>query len=818
MKTKNLLKKAFLLLALMGGATSAWADVTYYTPEADEVIILNDVYNSDATNAGYSNHTAIQWGGTVSFSDKTCGDPANAGAATSSSVKACSVKGNGKGKNLDVIVTGVTGIIVYHESHGSRYIQVKNGDTVVKNGNTSTYYTEVTGLDGSTDYTLRVKGTGSGTDDQDLYVYAIKLIKYGASKTPSDLTITSGTTLLLEKNATSTITHTTSSTGAITYISADGAVATVTNAGVITAKGGGKTKITVSQASDETYAAGSKVVDVNVPYDNPEAADTYTLSYPELSFSNDAKTKHYFTNGFTITTNAEDGMQYAGIESNTGIKYSHVRTYTINTPSNVTATYLEIKARNNYPTGGTAANWGKVLGTDYSEEALPFSDEEPQTKYFQIASPAAGADLSFSPGGNQWQGYITVHTNAWVAATGVEINKTSTSIGVGRTETLTATLAPATASNQNVSWTSSNTSVATVANGVVTAVAAGSATITATTDDGSFTATCDVTVVLPIVTLPTGSRSGYSCTGSTSTYSRTGHPFNGQSVYSISLNGTITLTIPSTTQISKIQVLGTSDDNSNTSTITITGANSENASGTFVNRNSTSLSQLDFTPTTQTTTYTINSANKASVVQIAIYGTEYATGTITPAGWASFSSTLPLDLSTLTATSGATAYYASASDGSSVTLTETTAKVPANTGLMIKGEPNVEFTIATTSDETTAIDGNLLKATDGSEIDASPASGAGTYHYVFGYESSSVYGFYNLAEATTVPAGKAYLEITKLAQGARSLRISLGGITEVENVEAAPVATVKNGTYLENGKIAIYKNGMKFSATGARIK
>ena len=193
-------------------------------------------------------------------------------------------------------------------------------------------------------------------------------------------------------------------------------------------------------------------------------------------------------------------------------------------------------------------------------------------------------------------------------------------------------------------------------------------------------------------------------------------------------------------------------------------------------------------------------------------------GTITPAGWASFSSSYPLDLSTI---SGGTAYYASASDGSSVTLTETTAKVPANTGLMIKGEPNAEFTIATTSDETTAIDGNLLKATDGTEIAASPASGAGTYHYVFGYkkpaEEVTEYGFYNLAAATTVPAGKAYLEIT--SNGARALRISLGGITEVENVEASPVATVKkNGAYLENGKIAIYKNGMKFNANGQLIK
>ncbi|MBR3409390.1 MAG: Ig-like domain-containing protein, partial [Candidatus Methanomethylophilaceae archaeon] len=40
----------------------------------------------------------------------------------------------------------------------------------------------------------------------------------------------------------------------------------------------------------------------------------------------------------------------------------------------------------------------------------------------------------------------------------------------------------------------SNSKVATVSNGVVKAVAAGNATITVTTEDGSHTATCELTV------------------------------------------------------------------------------------------------------------------------------------------------------------------------------------------------------------------------------------------------------------------------------------------------------------------------------------
>ena len=86
-------------------------------------------------------------------------------------------------------------------------------------------------------------------------------------------------------------------------------------------------------------------------------------------------------------------------------------------------------------------------------------------------------------------------TFAPIAVTGVTLNKNAATIGIDETETLIATVAPANALNKAVTWSSSNTSVATVADGMVTGVAEGSATITVTTTDGSFTATCGVSVV-----------------------------------------------------------------------------------------------------------------------------------------------------------------------------------------------------------------------------------------------------------------------------------------------------------------------------------
>ena len=85
-----------------------------------------------------------------------------------------------------------------------------------------------------------------------------------------------------------------------------------------------------------------------------------------------------------------------------------------------------------------------------------------------------------------------------VAVTGVTLNQNEAQMTVGgETLTLTATVNPEGATDKSVTWSTSDANVATVDNGVVTAVAAGTATITVTTTDGSFTATCAVTVAAP---------------------------------------------------------------------------------------------------------------------------------------------------------------------------------------------------------------------------------------------------------------------------------------------------------------------------------
>ncbi|MBR5175165.1 MAG: Ig-like domain-containing protein [Bacteroidales bacterium] len=81
-----------------------------------------------------------------------------------------------------------------------------------------------------------------------------------------------------------------------------------------------------------------------------------------------------------------------------------------------------------------------------------------------------------------------------VSVTAISLDKTTLELAEGAEETLKATITPADATNQVVTWSTSDHNVANVSDGKVTAVKAGEATITVTTSDGGKTATCKVTV------------------------------------------------------------------------------------------------------------------------------------------------------------------------------------------------------------------------------------------------------------------------------------------------------------------------------------
>ncbi|MEM1084297.1 MAG: Ig-like domain-containing protein [Verrucomicrobiota bacterium] len=82
-----------------------------------------------------------------------------------------------------------------------------------------------------------------------------------------------------------------------------------------------------------------------------------------------------------------------------------------------------------------------------------------------------------------------------VAVTGVTVAPETASVDLGNTTALTATVAPADATNQFVTWSSGDPALASVSStGVVTPLSPGEVTITATTADGGFTDAAVVTI------------------------------------------------------------------------------------------------------------------------------------------------------------------------------------------------------------------------------------------------------------------------------------------------------------------------------------
>lgn len=113
------------------------------------------------------------------------------------------------------------------------------------------------------------------------------------------------------------------------------------------------------------------------------------------------------------------------------------------------------------------------------------------------------------------------------AVTSVALDKSTLSINVGKTSTLTPTVKPSSASIKTVSWSSSDNDIATVSpTGVVTAKAPGYATITVTTKDNEKTDICRVLVIQPVSSVKLNKTSATMEMGDTYTLKATVKPSN----------------------------------------------------------------------------------------------------------------------------------------------------------------------------------------------------------------------------------------------------------------------------------------------------
>ena len=160
--------------------------------------------------------------------------------------------------------------------------------------------------------------------------------------------------------------------------------------------------------------------------------------------------------------------------------------------------------------GGSATLTATVKPDDASNKQVTWESDkvavatvDENGKVTAVKAGTAVITVTTKDGGKTAKCTVTVKA-ATVAVTGVSLDKSSINMEVGEKVVLNATVAPSTATNKEVTWSSDKTSIATVdANGMVEAKAAGSATITVTTKDGGKKATCSVTVTAPSIELRT---------------------------------------------------------------------------------------------------------------------------------------------------------------------------------------------------------------------------------------------------------------------------------------------------------------------------
>jgi uncharacterized protein YjdB len=151
--------------------------------------------------------------------------------------------------------------------------------------------------------------------------------------------------------------------------------------------------------------------------------------------------------------------------------------------------------------GGTARLTASVAPENADNKSVSWSSDDTDIATVDesgtvtgVAAGTATVTVTAADGGFTATCVVEVLPDA-VPVTGVTLNKENTTVFIGATERLIASVVPATATNQSVTWSSDNTDIATVTDdGTVTGVAAGTATVTVTAADGGFTATCTVKV------------------------------------------------------------------------------------------------------------------------------------------------------------------------------------------------------------------------------------------------------------------------------------------------------------------------------------
>ena len=220
-------------------------------------------------------------------------------------------------------------------------------------------------------------------------------------------------------------------------------------------------------------------------------------------FKNAEDTKiHVFTLTKNIFENAENWSKYAG-RFVADIDITHVESITLDNENMIVLTTATGKL--NATINPEDAHVKDVTYTSSNENIILISN--PTTGDFVAGATEGTATITCTAedGSGKYATCEVRVVKSFTPAESVTLNKTEHSMEVGNTLKLTATIAPANATYQNIMWRSDDEDIATVSNsGIVTAKAPGVATITAISGDGNARAKCKVSVSYGNLTLTDG--------------------------------------------------------------------------------------------------------------------------------------------------------------------------------------------------------------------------------------------------------------------------------------------------------------------------
>ena len=286
----------------------------------------------------------------------------------------------------------------------------------------------------------------------------------------------------------------------VTWETDDADIATVSNAGLVTAVAPGTATITATSTYDTTKSASCTVTVI----DSSVGVDSLTYSgigVTDNSYS--SWTSKSFITEAVYAGNSAGGKTSIQLRSGT-TSGSSVHSGIITTVSGGNVKKVEVTWHADSDSGRTITVYGK--NTAYSNANDLYDSTTQGTSLGTISKASTSLDIEGDYafiGIRSTSGaiYITQLDITWnvdanrVSPTGVSLDINSKTVGMGETFKLTATVTPNDATNQAVTWSSSDESVAIVdSEGNVTAVAPGSATITVDTQEKHFQDTCEVTV------------------------------------------------------------------------------------------------------------------------------------------------------------------------------------------------------------------------------------------------------------------------------------------------------------------------------------